>query len=281
MSPLILMPAALIAAQQVGPNPAPSAVGNAIDPAVRPAEYSAPPATDRLPTSLCRADDDADFAAIAQEAERRASAETGDARIAAIYCLAMAQVELEAWTAAADNFARARALLGGDPALQARIGAQRGHALNGAGEAAAAIEALSIALDDAATAGDAALAGIIAADRAIMQVASGDMTGAEATLAQARQTASQAMRIWLLSATLARRNGELVQAQDYIAQGERRGTPDAAFDLEAGVIAALQGQGEAARTRFQRVIEAERTGDLAAQARGYLDQLRIDPPPAE
>ena len=89
----------------------------------------------------------------------------------------------------------------------------------------------------------------------------------------ARRDSPQNAETWLLSATLARRQGDLASAQARIqtAAGLDFKNPD--IGLEAGVIAALGNRDDAARKSFQSVIDTAARTPEAEAAKGYLDQL--------
>ncbi len=213
--------------------------------------------------------------ALRRKRELRTTVTTGTDRTAAIHCLAMAQAELGLWQEAAESFARARGLVGGDQREQARIGGQRGIALAAAGDAEAAMLAFRQASDDALAAGEPPLAAAFIGEHASLLVAANEPAKAAQLLADARRDVSAEPQIWLLSATLARRQGDLAQAETFIGQALTL-ADDAEISLEAGIIAALDGRDEMARERFDAAVMLARTGPVANQARAYLDQLRPD-----
>ena len=189
-------------------------------------------------------------------------------------CLGFAFVSLLRWQAAEDAFAAARdARPAGELAARAKLAAMAGNAALADNRYAAAIQHLDPARGDAAAAGDAPLAGEIAADRAQAYVGLGDLAHADAALADARRDAPQRMESWLLSATLARRQGKLADAQKDIETAAALAPKDPAVGLEAGVIAALAGRDEAARQSWRSVIELAPNEPQAATARDYLAQI--------
>lgn len=189
-------------------------------------------------------------------------------------CLGQAYVGVLRWKAAHDAFLAARdAALSGDYAARARLGAMAGNAALAGNELGAALADLDKAAADAALAGDKPLAGSIAADKARALVALGRIEEAATTLGQARADAPQDSNVWLLSATLSRRNGDLKSAQAQIETAAGLAPMDAAVGLEAGVIAALAGNDEAARKSWEAVVALAPDGPEAKSAETYLAEI--------
>lgn len=269
LSPLIF--AALL---QVGPNPDPDSIANTIPRSPREeVEIQAKRPDPRAVPAGCPLANGASAIEVFELAVRQAGVTSGDEQIAALQCAAMAQAELRQWNEAAASFLKARDLAQGKSDWQARIGTQRAHALVEAGRIIEARAAFRDAIDDAILAGDSVTAGQIAADQAIVEVAAGDQSAAAATLAAARERSPGEYRIWLLSATLARRNGQLDDAQSFIEQAASLDAIDPEVGLEAGVIAALSGRLAAARASFESVAAQPHAGARAHTARQYLAQL--------
>lgn len=194
-------------------------------------------------------------------------------------CLGQAYVSLLRWEAARDAFLTARdALAGIDPLARARLGAMAGNAALAAADADGALAALDLALADAAIAGDKPLAGTISADRARAFVAQGWTDEASDALERARADAPQDADIWLLSATLSRRQDDLAAAQAQIETAAKLAPTDPAIGLEAGVIAARAGNDEAARKSFESVVALAPGGPEAVSARAYLAQIDEEKP---
>lgn len=158
-------------------------------------------------------------------------------------------------------------------ANMARLGGMAGNAALAAGQAEAALAALDTAHGDALGAGDARLAALLSIDRARALVALKRDGDAAAALAEARSGAPAEAQGWLLSATLARRQGQLAQAQAQIETAAQLAPLDPEVGLEAGVIAALGGRDAAARKSFGSVIAAAPGSEAARRAQQYLDQL--------
>jgi tetratricopeptide (TPR) repeat protein len=173
-----------------------------------------------------------------------------------------------------DAFVAARdAALAGDYAVRARLGAMAGNAALAGNDLAAALGDLDKAVADAAFAGDKPLAGSIAADKARALVGLGRNDEAAATLQRARTDAPQDPDVWLLSATLSRRRGDLQDAQAQIEAAATLAPKDPAIGLEAGVIAALAGNDEAARKSWNSVVTLAPDGPEAKSARDYLAEI--------
>lgn len=276
------MPISLILAMllQVGPNPSPDSVANtiprspreeAIDPVRAPRPQAVAPA---CPLGGATAPSE-----VARIAAQNAELLDGSDRISALQCLAMAQGDQGLWHEAAASFLAAREAAHGMPEWQARLGSQRAHALAEARRISEARTAFELAIEDALAAGDPVTAGQIAADQSIVEVDAGDIPSAARTLESARERTPQSAQVWLLSATLARRQGALDQAQGYIERAADIDAFDPEIGLEAGVIAALGGRYTAARSSFESVIALPNAGTHGETARGYLAQLeQLDQP---
>lgn len=189
-------------------------------------------------------------------------------------CLGFAYVSLLRWQAAEDAFTAARnARPATDLIARAKLAAMAGNAALAESRFQPALAHLDLARADATAGGDAPLAGEIAADRAQALVGLGQLDQAASALADARRDAPQRTETWLLSATLARRQGKLAEAQEDIQAAVALAPKDPGVGLEAGVIAALAGHDEAARQSWRSVIELAPGTPEAATAQGYLAQL--------
>ena len=195
---------------------------------------------------------------------------TGAQRAAGNHCLGVAAGNAGDWEAASAAFLAAR-----DDAdnarFKARMGTLAGTALLAQDNAAEALTVLDVA--KAGTVGDASLGGENAIERAIALVSLDRAADATAALAEARSLVPENANAWLLSATLARRQGDLATAQQQIERAATLNPVDPAIGLEAGVIAALSGNDAAARKSFESVIAAAPGSDQATTAEGYLGQL--------
>ncbi len=201
-------------------------------------------------------------------AEEWVSRTTGLQRAAGRHCLGVAAGNAGDWTVAAQAFLAARDEAE-DAGFRARMSSLAASALLAEGKPAEALGALEVA--DAA--GDADLTGAIALDRASALVALGRTDDAATALAAARAAVPNDPQAWLLSATLARRTGDLASAQTQIERAAALDPRDPAIGLEAGVIAALDGRDDAARKSFESVVAAAPQSPQATAASQYLKQL--------
>lgn len=196
----------------------------------------------------------------------------GTERAQAGHCLGVAQTENGEWAAAAASFATARdALPAGQNRYRAQLGLIAGAAALAAGDAARALTLLDAARRDAA--GMTALVNDIAVDRGRVLVALDRLAEARLALAEARAADPADREAWLLSATLSRRDGDLVSAQSQIEKAGTLAPRDPAVGLEAGVIAALAGNDASARRSFESVVLLAPDSHEAKAAKAYLAQL--------
>lgn len=184
-------------------------------------------------------------------------------------CLGIAYSTQGSWDAAADAFeAAARAA---DAAKDGRSGgfwAQAGNAWLAAGDGAKAQAALDAALIGGTLNGlDLGEAHL---DRARALVAAGRPNDARADLDRALTLAGDDPLAWLLSATLARRTGDLLRARKDIGRALALSSDDAAVQLEAGNIAAVEGNAAAARAAWETAM---RVSPGSAQAQAASDAL--------
>jgi tetratricopeptide (TPR) repeat protein len=201
-------------------------------------------------------------------AEEWVSRTDGLQRAAGRHCLGVAAGNAGDWSAAASAFLGARDDAS-DSGFRARMSALAASAFLANQQPAEALAAI----DGVTADGDAALAGTIAIDRATALVALGRNDEAAAALSAARAATPDDPQAWLLSATLARRTGDLATAQEQIEHAAALDPRDPAIGLEAGVIAALGGRDDAARKSFDSVVAAAPDSAQAAAAKQYLAQL--------
>lgn len=201
-------------------------------------------------------------------AEEWVSRTDGLQRAAGRHCLGVAAGNEGDWGTAAAAFLAARddAL---DSGFRARMSALAASALLANDQPAEALAAVD-GLDGG---GEPELAGTIAIDRATALVALGRNDEAARALAAAREATPDDAQAWLLSATLARRTGDLSTAQSQIERAAALDPRDPAIGLEAGVIAALGGRDDAARKSFASVVAAAPDTPQGSAARQYLAQL--------
>lgn len=268
----VLLPAALMF-MQVGVNPATGQTPGIPD-ELRDRPPRAAVATDRpagrsaIDVCLSTArEDPAKARALAQEWVSRT---TGSQRATGHHCLAVAAGNAGDWASAAAAFLAARDDADA-PRFRARMGALAGSALLTQGKPGEALAVLDRAAAEKSA--DSSLEGYIAQERAVALVALERLPEAALALDAARALAPADAHGWLLSATLARRQGDLATAQTRIERAAALDPRDPGIGLEAGVIAALAGRDAAARQSFQSVIAAAPESEQAAAARTYLSQL--------
>jgi tetratricopeptide (TPR) repeat protein len=190
-------------------------------------------------------------------------------------CLGITYATELRWSAAAAEFEAAAR--GGEIAHDKRAAnywAQAGNAWLAAGDPMRARGALNAALGSGTLQG--LQRGEANLDRARAFVASGDLADARADLDRACVDAANDPLAWLLSATLARRMGELPRAKKDIAQALHLAGDDASVQLEAGNIAALAGDEAGAKLAWQRAVSIKPDGVAGRAARNALKQF--DPP---
>ena len=190
----------------------------------------------------------------------------------AAQCLGMAYSQLERFGAAAEAFeeaARAAEVAQDDRA--ARYWAQAGNAWLADRQPAKARAALDAALV-AGTLEGLAL-GEAHLDRARALVAADQPRAARPDLDAALEHASADPLAWLLSATLARRTGNLARARIDIAGAITRADDDPSVQLEAGNIAAAGGDATGAQAAWGKVILLAPDSPQASAARSALAQF--------
>lgn len=231
-----------------------------------------PPGVDPSPPAIavCLETAKADPAkarAIAEEWVRRTK---GEPAAAGQHCLGVAAANGGDWAGASAAFLAARDLTR-ETRFRARMGALAGAALLAADQPVEALDTLDRARGEAGA--DAVLGGAIETDRARALVALARPQEAVQALAQARALTPDDAQVWLLSATLSRRQNDLAAAQAQIEKAAALAPRDLDIGLEAGVIAALGGREEAARKSFGSVVGADPASPQAEVARKYLEQI--------
>ncbi len=188
------------------------------------------------------------------------------------HCLGFAYAEQLNWSAATQAFVAAaqEAEVAQDKRI-AKFWAQAGNAALAGGEAQKALEYLNSALVQGTLKGLAK--GLVHLDRARAHVALEDYPAAKAEFAMVHELAPEDPLGWLLSATLARRMGNLVLAKNDIAEADKRAPGDPAIALEAGNIAYEAGDTVNAKANWEKAIEISAESRSAKIARKYLGQL--------
>lgn len=188
------------------------------------------------------------------------------------HCLGFAYAEQQNWKGATEAFAQsARAA---EVARDKRIDkfwAQAGNAALASGDPSKALEYLNAALVQGSLQGLAK--GLVHLDRARAHVALENYPAAKTEFAMVRQLAPEDPLGWLLSATLARRMGDLEQARKDILIADERAPGDPAIALEAGNIAYQSGDTANAKANWEKAVQINAESQPARAAQKYLDQL--------
>ena len=268
----LLLPLALL--MQVGADP--HVYPQAPLPSIVPHRQTTKPVpvapVDQLAECMARGRDDAD-AGLAFAREWLARAKAPEDRAQPNQCLGELLTDQGEFAEAQTAFAAAvEAIPQAQAAGAVPLMAMAGNAALAAGDGARALAWFdrALAVSDYDNPGGR---GAILADRARALVAQGRTAEAAAALTQARQQAPGDASVFLLSATLARRQHDLRSAQGFIETAAGLDPVDPAIGLEAGVIAVLAGHDAAARKSWNSVITAAPDSAEARTARGYLAQL--------
>ena len=285
------MPLALLSAMllQVGPMVSPGAAPAIAQPPLRDsktrrrrqveAEPVTTPAVGRL--TQCLRLIDSDSATALASARSWAARELGSARSEPLLCQGAALGAGGDWAGAEAAFREGQQLsAASEPLLRARLQAMAGNAALAQGAAERALPDLAAAGSALAGVGEKRLASGVAVDRARALVALKRPVEAAAALDEACKADPDNGEAWLLNATLARRGGQLAAAQSAIEQAGRLLPVDVDVGLEAGVIAMLAGDEDAARRSWNSVVATAPGSAAAATAKGYLAQLGPLPTPA-
>lgn len=186
------------------------------------------------------------------------------------HCMGFAFARAERWSPAIIAFQQAaeEAERSGEMVQSARLWAQAGNAALASGDAAKARgdfdAALARGLPDGLEKGEVHL------DRARALVALGETEAARDSIDVTLIQAPRDPLGWLLSATLARRSGEMSLAQAHIARAVQLSPDDASVALEEGNIAILTDHEDIARSAWQR---AARLAPDAAAGKAAADNL--------
>ena len=186
-------------------------------------------------------------------------------------CLGVAYANQNRWQSAAGALEQAAREAERERGGAAEIWARTGNAWLAAGDPAKARAALDAALASGNLLG--LELGEAYLDRARARVAAKDLEGARGDLDHALESAGSDPLTWLLSASLARLQGDLKRAKTDIDEALRRSPDDANVQLEAGNIAALLKDEPGARAAWTRAIELAPGSEISERARGALAQF--------
>lgn len=244
-----------------------------------PAVQAAPPSPDpRLGRCASLADTDPQ-AALAEGA--RWLLENGG--IDAEQCLAFGYLASGQWSEATEAFVRAAALAEtADDARLPLIFAQAGNAALAGDDAASAKLHFDRALAIETT--PSPFRGQTLIDRARAHVQLGDGDAAQADLLAAQAIVPDEPMVWLFSATLARLQGDLDAADEFIDRALELDQQDAAIMLEAGNIALTLNAPEIAREAWTRAMALDPggpAGEAATQSVAGLDARLAENAPIE
>jgi tetratricopeptide (TPR) repeat protein len=216
-------------------------------------------------------------AALAESNPARAIDEATTWRVAgggvlARQCIGLAYVAQKRWTSAAVAFeSSAREADGKGDARAATLWVQAGNAALAGGDLIKATLYLDAALARGQLTGEQL--GEAHLDRARARAAAGDLKGARTDLDQTAKLVPADPLGWLLSATLARKMGDLPRATADIAEAAIRSSDDASVALEAGNIAMLSGREDAAQTAWEAAVKNAPNSISGKAAADALAQL--------
>jgi tetratricopeptide (TPR) repeat protein len=187
-------------------------------------------------------------------------------------CLGFAYAELQNWTNAVPEFVQSAegAKAAGDERA-AIFWSQAGNAALAQGDHATALQYFESAL--AQNTLDDLLKGEVHLDMARVFVALDQYDRAKNEFAIVHTLVPEDPLGWLLSATLARRMGDLVQAKSDIAVAAKLVATDPAIALEAGNIAYEAGDVVNARSNWEQAVKFGPESPSAKAATRYLSQL--------
>ncbi|MGD9809971.1 MAG: tetratricopeptide repeat protein [Sphingobium sp.] len=191
----------------------------------------------------------------------------------AAQCTGFAHSRAERWDAAETAFegAARMAETAGSEADAGRLWAQAGNAALAGGRAQQALGLFGRALS--AGVPDGLAKGEILLDRARAHVALGDSPAARSDLDTALGMAADDPLAWLLSATLARRDGDLTRAAHDIDEAAKRSPDDPHILLEQGNIAVAAGNAAAGEAAWRKLLSVAPDSEPAASARQALTQF--------
>lgn len=189
------------------------------------------------------------------------------------HCMGFAYARAERWAPAIVAFQQAaeEAERSGEMAQSARLWAQAGNAALASGDAAKARDEFDAAL--ARGLPDGLEKGEVHLDRARALVALGDVAAARDSIDVALEQVPKDPLGWLLSATLARRTGEMSLAQAHIARAVQLSPDDASVALEEGNIAVLTGHEDVARSAWTRAVRLAPDAQAGKAAADNLSRL--------
>jgi tetratricopeptide (TPR) repeat protein len=263
MIPLLILTAA--AAGVAAPKPAPNPSPNPSVPTPTPLEQKYDQCLDMIGTDAVKA------IAFANQWQ----VENGG--VAARQCLGLAYVAQGRWMSATTSFEQAAQIAerNRDPRRAARLWVLAGNAALGGAQATKARGYLETALASGVLTGQDAGEAYLDHARALVMMR--DAKGARTSIDQALKLAPADPLAWLLSATLARRDGNLLRAETDIAEALKRAPDDASVALEAGNIALVNGAPKAAKTAWEAAVRLSPNSQAGLAAKDALKQFEAPP----
>ena len=219
----------------------------------------------------------ADCVALASANPAKALDEAGEWRIKgggvlARQCIGLAYAALNRWQSAALAFEQAAKASEADgDGRSARLWVLAGNAALAGREAVKARAYFDTALASGILKGGEA--GEAHLDRARARFAANDMKGARVDLDAALKLVPADPLAWLLSATLARGDGDLKRAQADIIEATKRAPDDASVANEAGNVAVMSGADEEARASWEEAVRIKPDSPAGKAAAAALAQL--------
>ena len=193
----------------------------------------------------------------------------GGGGIRAGQCLGLARSALERWPEAAEAFqAAAREAEARQDRSRADLWVQAGNSWLAAARPADARKAFDAALATNLLPNE--LKGEVHLDRARAAVALNDLANARVDIDKGLELVPGDPFGWYLSAALARRDGQLAKAQEHIAKAVGLAPDDAVVLLEAGNIAGVSGEVEAAKGLYARAARVGPDTEAGRAARAAL-----------
>ena len=192
---------------------------------------------------------------------------------AARHCLGFAYARQANWPLAITEFENAarEAASASDAPHSGNLWAQAGNAALASGQYLRAISFFDTAISGGGLTGQAL--GEAHLDKARALVALDKPEDARIEFAKVHELVPMDPLGWLLSATLARRSGDLQTAVSDITEAAKLVPQDPDIALEAGNIAVSSGDYKSARTNWQQAISIAGDGEAGKSAKVYLSQL--------
>jgi tetratricopeptide (TPR) repeat protein len=189
--------------------------------------------------------------------------------VMAAQCLGLALAAQEKWPEAAAAFeAAARDAESKQDRRRGDLWVEAGNARLAAGDAAAARKAFDSALASGQLIPQ--LQGEVHLDLARAAVSLNDVAAARTHIDKGLELVPGDAFAWYLSAALARRQNDLARAREHIAKAAGLAPDDAAILLEAGNIAGLSGEKEAALGLYARAVRSAPNSEAGKAAKAAL-----------